>query len=285
MLLGSTRCHLHQQLVKRALSEAQAIQLPFLCPALSSTPVPRRTISTRTQQCLDTRQKLSRPTPSSVLKGEHIKGRGLASAAAAEFAQSYEDFVPFDSPPGQVYSKPPHFGAEHIPPLHGFDLHPSPLILNDAPTTHPTRFQTRNGISGNLNEIHQTLHTCLQVGRLERAAALVRRLNEIYTPDAPGLAAAHKDYLRELTLNIIRTKDMGLLQELLTWFEVEIHKKGVTQDATMFALIIQACLQSPDREKASRTVKRYYKLAQDCGVESETQEIVPELETAFRVSL
>ena len=135
-----------------------------------------------------------------------------------------------------------------------------------------------DGVSGDINEIHQTLHACLQVGRLERAAALVRRLGDVYKPDAPGLFAAHKSYLQECAMIVMRTKDNGVLQNMLAWVEVEMRPQGIPLDASMFALVIQACLEDYSQKRSARAIRRYYKLAREAGVEQETKELVPELE-------
>ena len=134
-----------------------------------------------------------------------------------------------------------------------------------------------DAISGDINEIHQTLHACLQVGRLERAAGLVRRLNQIYKTDAPGLLAAHNDYVKELSHRIVQTGNQQLLQDLQRWFEVELCGTGVMPTEVTYALMIQASLQASDAKKA-RTVRRYVGLAEKAGLVEETMELLSALE-------
>ncbi|KAL9126655.1 MAG: hypothetical protein Q9217_004331 [Psora testacea] len=231
---------------------------------------------------LDTKLTISQSSFRPRQDANLFQRRGLASAAVAEYEPFQDDHIPWEVPPHLQYERPPHFGPETIASPRGFDPNPAPLVLDYTPVTVPDKFRSVDAISGDLNEIHQTLHACLQVGRLERAAALVRRLNQIYKPDAPGLLAAHKDYLREVTLRIIRTKDTDLLKHLLNWFEVEMRRRGVPQDASTFALVIQASLQDPHERRSARTIRRYFNLAREAGVENETRDLVPELENVLQ---
>ena len=287
MLLRSSRQRLQLRATFQAFLDAEPLHLPFLCPAICRPLSQARTTISQARHPNKTNLKSPRPA----IRQSHDDlllpaSRGLASAATIEYEPSQEDFIPFDVPPHLKYQSAPNFGPETIPPLQGFDLSPTPLILDDAPTTaSPGNFRSVDAISGDLNIIHQTLHACLQVGRLERAAALVRRLIQIYKPDAPGLLAAYKDYLREVTLTVIRKKDMKLLQDLLSWFEIEIRRCGVSQDAQTFALVIQACMQDPNQKRCARMVRRYYNFARDEGVEEETKELVPEMESVLKVCI
>ncbi|KAG8527416.1 uncharacterized protein KY384_007568 [Bacidia gigantensis] len=278
MLVRASRRRL-QLAIQQARLDAESIQLPFLCPALLNPPLQTRTSSSYNNPSSKSGLKSPRPASRPDYNVLHSTSRGLASAAAIEY-QSPQDFIPFS--PWPEAASLPAFGPETIPALHGFETRPTPLILDDRPLSTLGKFRSADGISGDVNEIHQTLHASLRIGRFERAATLVRRLHQIYQPEAAGLLAAHKDYIREMTAMIIKTKNMLQLQALLKWYEIEIKAQGVSQDAELFALIIQACLQDPNYKKRMRTVRRYYNIARDHGIEEETKERVPELEDAFK---
>ena len=133
----------------------------------------------------------------------------------------------------------------------------------------PKTFRVKGSVVGDLNEIHQNLHACLQVGRLERAAALVRRLSQIYNPDAAGLLAAHSDYVREVTNKIVQTQDQRLLKDLQRWFEVDIKRVGIIPNAELYAQMIRASSQSSDASR-ERAMRRYQNMADEAGVGVET---------------
>lgn len=61
-----------------------------------------------------------------------------------------------------------------------------------------------------------------------------------------------------------------MLKDVQNWFEVSLRGKGVTPDATTYALMIQAAFQESDVKKVSRTIKRYVHLAEEAGVLDET---------------
>ena len=122
---------------------------------------------------------------------------------------------------------------------------------------------------GSLNELHQNLQACLQVGRLQRAAALLRRLNQIYNPDAAGLLAAHSEYVRELTNKIVETNDQQLLEDLQRWFEVDLKQVGVIPDAEIYAQMIRATSQLRGASK-KRSMRRYQNMADEAGLGVET---------------
>lgn len=142
--------------------------------------------------------------------------------------------------------------------------------MDDAATTAPATFKASNAISGEIGEIHQTLHACLQVGRLPRALTLMQRLMTLYKADAPGLLAAHNDYIRELSYQLSRNKDMQMLKAVQSWFEVSLRGKGVVPNATTYALMIQAAFQESETKRVDRSIKRYVHLAEEAGMLDES---------------
>ena len=289
MLTRASRQALRRDAYKQASPGFEAIQLPFLCPAILR---PRR-ISHKPSIC---KQDPSKPISSSARsKLSHqssianpLHSRKLASAAVAvayDYEPHQDDFIPFEGL--SVNHGLPARPSDRISPfsLPGLAPDMAPLILKDAPTTTPGKFRVKDGISGDLNEIHQTLHACLQVGRLDRAAALVRRLNQIYKPDAPGLITAHNDYIREVTLRIRRTRDSGLLKNLHRWFETDLRRKRVTPTPATYALMIQASIHGLVAKHADRSVKRFAKLAKEDGLGDETMGLVSSLEQTSELAL
>lgn len=96
----------------------------------------------------------------------------------------------------------------------------------------------------------------------------MRRLNQIYTPNAAGLLAAHSDYVRELTNKIVQTKDQQLLKDLQRWFEVDLKRVGVTPNAEIYAQMIRASSQSSG-SSGERAMRRYQNLADEAGLGGE----------------
>jgi len=268
MLLRASRRTLQNDAYRQASATVESIQLPFLCPALfRHSRHPRKTSSTvptrSTVGVKDPRvQSVSNAPP-------HRRHLASAAAAAAEYAPQVDYHVPFDIGPNPGYNYTP----QNVSALRPFDPNSSPIIINDTLATHPKSFRAKDAIGGNLNEIHQNLHACLQVGRLQRAAALMRRLNQIYKPGAPGLLAAHNEYVKELSYRISQTKDQHLLQHLQRWFIVDLKEAGVEPSPEIYVWMIQASLQTSDTRK-DRTVRRYVNLVKEAGLYDETMSLL-----------
>ena len=235
------------------------LYLPWLCPSLyTRTPHARPSATISRQHKAVLTASLSRKPVSAHDAGPCANRRGLASAVSEIYSAAPEEFIPFvnGASTRQTSSEPPN---PHVP-----------LVIDDSQTTAQATFKSFNAISGELAEIHQTLHACLQVGRFERATALMRRLNQIYKPDAPGLLAAHNEYIREFSWWITKEKDQRMLKELQRWFEVYIRNQFVKPNATTYAFMIQASLQGDDQKSVSRAIKRYLQLSTEDGLYEET---------------
>ena len=154
----------------------------------------------------------------------------------------------------------------------------TPMIIDDRPTTTTAAvFREFDGITGDVADIHQTLQACLQVGRLERAAALMRRLNALYKPDAPGLIDAHNQYLCKLNDEASRTHSSELLVHTQRWFEVNLRANRVPPNATTFALMVQSSRQESDPDKVKDRTRRYLRLAEEAGRLEETRRTIVKL--------
>ena len=276
MFVRTVKRSLPLDLYRQSLFCLEGLQLPFLCPALFRQPSFSPKLSTSRVHIHSRRKSDSTRTGASNQSAPSrlSQRRSLASAATAEELLQHDSYIPWEgqTPTDHAYGQP--FDGQNVISLPGFDPESSPIIIKDSLTAFPRKFRVaKDAVSGNINEIHQTLHACLQVGRLERAAALVRRLNEIYKPHAPGLLAAHNEYISELSHRITQNKDQQLLQQLQQWFHVDLVDVGVKADATTYVLMICASLQRLDT-KRDRTVKRYAKLGQEAGLGEEIETLL-----------
>lgn len=272
MFVRASKRTLYRDAYRQSTSSLELLHLPFLCPALfgqlNGAPIHSPTVRAASSKphlersnARSCRHPISR-TPS--------HRRRLASAATAvQYEPEHDSYVPWAEPSVANFNYQPRFDGTGISALRHFDPNTSLLIIKDTLTTHPKRFRVKDSITGDLNELHQNLHACLQVGRLERAAALLRRLNQIYSPDAAGLLAAHSDYVKELTNKVVQTKDQQLLKDLQRWFEVDLKRVGVIPNAEIYAQMIRASCESSGASR-ERAMRRYQKLADEAGFGAET---------------
>lgn len=278
MLLRSSKGRIRHDAYKQLQSNRRqsfttylnSFRLPWLCPALYrefyGSPK-SSTIVQRPGRCI----KLSSSLPRYAVRLGQQQRR--YASAAPEPLLSPDEYIPFESP-SSIHTAPA-FPNHSLPEANTLtDLQPfdpgSPLIVDNSLITVAPRFKHFNNIGGEIEEITQTLYACLQLGRFQRAANLMRRLQTIYKPDAAGLLHAHNEYIRELTWKIIFTRDVRLLKSLQKWFEVELRSKGAIPNATTFGLMIQASLQEADARKADRAIRRYIHLAEASGLKDQT---------------
>ena len=271
MFVRASKRTLYRDAYKQSSSSLELLNLPFLCPALFGQSHSARKDSTNVRAAsskphLGPSYTRSGRSPASKTPSHRRK---LASAAAAiQYEPELDAHIPWAEPPVTSFNYQPSFDGAGISTLRRFDPNTHLLLLNDTLARYPKKFRVKDSITGDLNELHQNLHACLQVGRLERAASLLRRLNDIYNADAAGLLSAHSDYVRELTNKIVQTQDQQLLKDLQRWFEVDLKRVGVIPNAEIYAQMIRASSQSSDASR-ERTMRRYHKLADEAGLHVE----------------
>ncbi|KAI4206735.1 MAG: hypothetical protein LQ346_000924 [Caloplaca aetnensis] len=178
-----------------------------------------------------------------------------------------DDYVPFEPQAGgqapKAFQLPWMASAKDI--TLGQLSADTPIIIKDSLTTKPPRFRTADAAGSDLRNIVSTMKACLHVGRFERAAALMQRLNVLYKTDSPELLAIHNDYIRESASKIASTRDQQLLRNLQKWFEVELRGRGIVPNATTCAFMILAVLQDISIGKSNRSIRRYLHLADQGG--------------------
>ena len=256
-----------------------ALYLPWLCPSLYWTTRPgfrQTSTAASTRMVAYPAPFLSKITTNSAHNSKKLR-RGLASAVSSGYDTSQDHYIPFESldprarkqedskclwPAPDTWSVTPTFDPD------------SALIINESLTTRPPRFRAVNAISGEVVEILKTVRACIQVDRLERAATLMRRLNELYKPHASELVTAHNDYLREIVHKVRQSKDLQVLRRIHKWFEVDLRGIGVIPDAVTYALMVQAALQESSTKRVARTVKRYLCLADEAGVRDKVMQVI-----------
>ena len=273
MLSRAPRLNLRRDAHQNLQACIEQIQLPWLYPSLFGVLCQSRKASTIAKVTSTSGQRyVQRSGRRSASVKRVTPSRGLASAAAVAHDVPEDHYVPFEGhqnpSEASINSQTPWSTGRSLSGLKDFNPL-SPIIINDSLTSMHPRFRNFNGIGGPLTELRLTLHACLRVGRLDRAAAMVRRLNRLYEPQDPALLEAHNDYLRSVVEQVITTKDQQTLKKLQKWFEVDMKAGGVTPDATTYALMIKAAFQEANSARADRTIRRYVYLAKKHGVRSE----------------
>lgn len=153
--------------------------------------------------------------------------------------------------------------------LRPYNLH-SPLILQDVevPATLRQKINTR-GIPGDVDEMMSVLDACLRVGKLDRAALVLKRLSQpgFSAPDI-DLVDLHNRYLKAVVDQLLVEPDQATAEELHKWYELEMRGKEVQQTPETIAYMLKASLLTAHGARRERLVDRYMGLAPgDAGLE------------------
>ncbi|KAJ5165896.1 hypothetical protein N7492_006192 [Penicillium capsulatum] len=140
------------------------------------------------------------------------------------------------------------------------------MILDDTPQTKPIYIRKVRGIGGDQDELMANFDMSLKVGKIHRAAALVKRLGSFYPPDSPEYLSFHNRYLLAVVSQAIITRQQDMVFPIQKWFEVDIPAAGVQPDATTLAGMIRLSLRMLHGSKRDRCVRRYWELAKNANL-------------------
>ncbi|KAL6866723.1 hypothetical protein J3F83DRAFT_740929 [Trichoderma novae-zelandiae] len=164
-----------------------------------------------------------------------------------------------------------HLSSSSMPPFQAsaspFEIHAfnpaSPLTI---PEPGGPKVQTKTntyGIPGEPEDMLMVFDACLRVGKLERAALVLKRLSAVGTTTDEERIILNNKYLRA-SLNQMRTKpDRKQAEQLHKWYELQIRSKNLPHTAETIACMLKASLLSERGARLDRLVKRYMGMAPD----------------------
>ncbi|KAI2731105.1 hypothetical protein DTO012A7_4674 [Penicillium roqueforti] len=153
-------------------------------------------------------------------------------------------------------------------PFENFDTS-SLIILDSTPQSESKVFRRRHGVGGDEIEMKANLELSLKIGEFERASKLITRLGHYHPPGSDEYLAIHNRFMRHMVAYMILNRQQDMVLPLQKWFEVDMPAGGVTPDAISFAIMIRMALRMLHGSKRDRTVRRYWELAQNAGLEEE----------------
>ncbi|KAJ5356641.1 DNA-directed RNA polymerase phage-type [Penicillium concentricum] len=153
-------------------------------------------------------------------------------------------------------------------PFESFDTS-SLIILDSTPQSQSKVFRRRHGIGGDEMEMKANLELSLKLGEFERASGLIVRLGHYHPPGSDEYLVMHNRFMKQMVAHMILNRQQDMVLPLQKWFEVDMPAGGVTPDASTFAIMIRMALRMLHGSKRDRTVRRYWELAQNAGLEEE----------------
>ncbi|TVY34498.1 DNA-directed RNA polymerase, mitochondrial [Lachnellula subtilissima] len=248
----------------RTQSLFEQLYLPWLSPAQNQSQLDRRrrwaTFDSTSKAPAVRRRRNSNDVP-------HIQPRRSMATVLGSMAMDDIPFESFDFPPRS---------SHNFVGLRSGSTRTDPTYLLDSYEgieTSQQRIRTTGkvGVGGEISEILSVFYACLQVGKIERAGVILRRLMVKIDADADEVVMLHNQYLRASVEQIMISPSESARQSIHKWFELEIRLKGLLHNAEMIAYMLKASLQSPDDAQGGnrkRLVRRYMGMVEgEAGLE------------------
>ncbi|KAJ4300088.1 DNA-directed RNA polymerase [Collariella sp. IMI 366227] len=180
--------------------------------------------------------------------------RNLATALDE---RRFGDDVPFENLPASLAGS--YQSQESSLPLYAirpFDTS-SPLVVNDDNMYPPRQRINTYGIPGDHDEMLSVFEACVQVGRLDRASLVLKRLDnmDIFKPETK--MALHNQYLEGRVAQLIAEPDKVKGEAVHKWFELYIRGALLPITPVTIAYMLKATLLTSVGQRQKARIDRY----------------------------
>ncbi|KAJ6789760.1 hypothetical protein PWT90_06781 [Aphanocladium album] len=188
---------------------------------------------------------------------------GLRRSQHRALATAVDDFRLNNSVYGTFPASPM---APFQSPLRPYDLIPfdpsTPLTIPETPVTATTQTKVSpHGIPGEADDMLLVFDACIRVGKLDRAALVLKRMNLYQTISAEERILLHNQYLRASLVQMRSSPDRRRAEQLHKWYEMNIRNKGLPQTAETVACMLKASILSERGARLTRLITRYMGMA------------------------
>jgi len=236
-----------QPLPLRHLTSATPLRLSSRC----SVAAPPRALA-------ETRRVLTTGTDARPWKKKTFRAlvgfeRNLATALEEH---RFGDDVPFEGLPTGLAS---HYRQQQAqPPL--YTLRPfnvnNPLFFTE-PKEYPRRQRINPyGIPGDHDEMLSVFEACVQVGRLDRAALVLKRFSKLTPVDPHKTMELHNRYLEGRVAQLVAEPRKASAEEVHKWFELNIRERLPLTPITIAYMLKTTLLTSRGATRKNR-IDRY----------------------------
>ncbi|OAA56123.1 DNA-directed RNA polymerase, bacteriophage type [Cordyceps fumosorosea ARSEF 2679] len=152
------------------------------------------------------------------------------------------------------------------PSIRPYNLTPfdptSPLTIPEPPTTAPVQTKVSpHGIPGEADDMLLVFDACIRVGKLDRAALVLKRMNVYQTLSPEERILLHNQYLRASLVQLRSSPDRRRAEQLHKFYEMNIRNKGLPQTAETVACMLKASILSERGARLTRLITRYMGMA------------------------
>ncbi|KAL7807014.1 hypothetical protein V8C44DRAFT_338126 [Trichoderma aethiopicum] len=157
-----------------------------------------------------------------------------------------------------------HLSNSSIPPFEIHAFNPaSPLTIPEPGAPKAQTKTNTYGIPGEPEDMLMVFDACIRVGKLERAALVLKRLSATGTTTDEERIVLNNKYLRASLNQMRTTPDRKQAEQLHKWYELQIRSKNLPHTAETIACMLKASLLSERGARLERLVKRYMGMAPD----------------------
>lgn len=121
----------------------------------------------------------------------------------------------------------------------------------------------------NVAEVEATLDACLHVHRWDRAFTLLSQLAKSYQHNPSKVQGSYNKVFAAIVDDLLQNNNIGHAKRINEWIEVHLRKAGLDPDAYTLALRMKVALELDNGNKRTRTILRYWDMANQLGLESQ----------------
>ncbi|AEO66530.1 ae40eba9-3164-45ce-8854-00a6f3c02bcc [Thermothielavioides terrestris] len=182
------------------------------------------------------------------------------SLATAVEERRFGDDVPFEGLPGglasQYQSEQSRSPLYMLKPLSGR----SPLVLDEQKAYPPRQRVNHYGIPGDVEEMLSVFEACVQVGRMDRAALVLKRFGRMSVLDGHEMMQLHNRYLQGRVAQLAAEPDRETAEEVHKWFELNIRGQHLPITPLTIACMLKTALLTSEGSDLSSRIDRYMSL-------------------------
>lgn len=148
------------------------------------------------------------------------------------------------------------YNIRAIDPLASPDL----LTTIEQPKRLPPKSRrTAFAVPGEIDVAMPVFEACVRVGKLERAAVVLKRLEAMTGVEPDDLMHMNNLYLEAWVRQLKADPGVGKAEDLHAWYEVHVHSASLPQTPETIAYMLKASLltTATDGTRLTRLIKRY----------------------------
>ncbi|KXX73009.1 DNA-directed RNA polymerase, mitochondrial [Madurella mycetomatis] len=136
----------------------------------------------------------------------------------------------------------------------------SPLVISEEPAGPKRSRINVHGIPGDLEEMLSIFDACLQVGRLDRAALVLKRFANMDVLAAHEMLELHARWLQARVAQIAAEPEVDKAEDVHKWFELQLRNSRVPINTNIIAYMLKASLLTSQGTRLKRRIERYMSL-------------------------